>query len=75
MPWPIPSSFPLSCSGLCASPPFSLISIVKLAAAAQHKKSIQLASIVVLYHREVDTVLKYKSRKGSTYITEKLSPL
>jgi len=54
----------VSRNSLCVSSPFSLISIVEPAAAAQKKKkkSIQLSAIVSLYQREVDTVLNYKHR-------------
>lgn len=59
----------VSSNSLCMSSSFSLISIVVPAAAAQN--SIQLAAFVGLYHREVDTVLNYKSR--NFYKSERIS--
>lgn len=57
-------SLSVRCNSLCPLSPFSLISIVEDAAAAQHlkkkmkKKSIPLTAIVGWYHREVETVQK-----------------
>lgn len=65
----LPSPFELP--GLCVFPPSSLISIVRIAAAAElkkkKKKCIQLAAIVACTTGDEDVVLEYNRRKWIPY--------